>query len=194
MQEAEAVGLAVRRVSLGGLPRSDVRELLADLFDDGAAEPREETLALADALHEKTAGNPYFLRTLLLDLHGSGALTCSAGRWEWDDAAVAGLSVAENVAELRATRLHKLSRNAQEALAVAARLGGSFPFALLAEATGVTTEALVHPAQGVLVDADREGLVELSADSATFVHDRVQQAALALVPEAGRRALGERSR
>jgi predicted ATPase len=182
--DAEAVGLPILRVSLSGLARNDVRAFLADTLDDRAGTQREQMTALADALHAKTAGNPFFLRMLLLHLHGTGVLSCTAGLWEWQEDAVARLAVADNVAELMSARLHRLAAPVRHTLSVGATLGRSFSLALLAEAVGTNSSALVAPPQGPLAIALREGFVEFLGggdDPVAFVHDRVQQAALSLL-------------
>jgi predicted ATPase len=202
--DAEAVGLPILRVSLSGLARNDVRSFLADTLGDRAGTQREQIVALADALHGKTAGNPFFLRMLLLHLHGTGVLNCTAGRWEWQNDAVARLGVADNVAELMSARLHRLAAQVRHVLSVGATLGRSFPLTLLAEAVGTDVAALAGPPQGPLIIAKREGFVDFLGaldGQVAFAHDRVQQAALSLLtPEeqadlrltVGRRLLGNR--
>lgn len=202
--DAEAVGLLVRRVSLSGLTRSDVRAFLADTLDDRAGAQREQIAGLADALHNKTAGNPFFLRMLLLHLHATGVLSCTTGCWEWQKEAVAHLSVADNVAELMSARLLRLAAPVRHTLAVGATLGRSFSLPLLAEAAGTDGASLIDPSLGPLAIAQREGLVEFSGgleDPVTFAHDRIQQAAFGLMaPEqqaelrltVGRRLLHDR--
>jgi predicted ATPase len=202
--DAEAVGLPVRRVSLSGLTRSDVRAFLVDTLDVRAGAQREQIMALADALHSKTAGNPFFLRMLLLHLHATGVLSCTTGHWEWQKDAVAHLSVADNVAELMSARLRRLAAPVRHILAVGATLGRSFSLPLLAEAASTDVASLIEPPLGPLVIAQREGLVEFSGGlegSVTFAHDRIQQAAFGLIaPEqqaelrltVGRRLLHDR--
>ena len=177
VEDAEAIGLPVRRITLCGLSRSDVRAIVGDLLDLGIS-PRPETLDLADALHDRTAGNPFFLRLLLRHLQDSGKLEFRNERWEWEADAAAFLGVADNVAELLSVRLHKLPGEVQEILSVAACLGATFSVQLLADATGRP----LHTLGGALTPAVSESLISVQDSTGAFIHDRVQQAALALVP------------
>ncbi len=185
--DAEAVGLPVQRIALVGLARGEVRTFLTDALDAGDGKSQESVLALADALHAKTAGNPFFLRMLLLHLHDIGALSRASGRWEWQADIVARLAVADNVAELMSARLRRLAPPVRESLAIGACLGRSFPLRLLAAAAGVEAAALVDAQQGPLAVAQREGLIDVFGGpeaAVSFGHDRIQQTALALtMPE-----------
>ena len=175
IRDAEAVGLSIKRISLPGLALNEVRGFLSDVLDPGAISPRPETLAFADALHTKTAGNPFFIRLVLQHLHDTGILAWREGHWTWDPAAVAAIGVTENVAELLSVRLNKLGSDVRSVLATAACLGSSFPIRLLGE-------ALDDSPAFALDRAVHEGLMEVKGENAAFVHDRIQQAALALVP------------
>ena len=201
--DAEAVGMSVQRISLTGLARNEVRTFLSDtLAGPAAGLAREPIMALADALHAKTAGNPFFLRMLLLHLHSTGVLCRTSGEWHWQADAVARLGVADNVADLMSARLHRLAAPVRHTLAIGASLGRSFPLALLAAATDIDATALTALPQGPLAIAKREGLIDFETGpqgSASFGHDRIQQAALVLsTPEqlaemrltVGRRLLG----
>lgn len=182
--DAEAVGLAVQRIALGGLARNEVRAFLTDALDADGGEPPASVLALADVLHSKTAGNPFYLRMLLLHLHSTGALRQTGGRWDWEVDIVARLAVADNVAELMAARLRRLAASVRQTLAIGASLGRSFSLSLLAAAAGVEAGALVDPQHGSLAIAQREGLVDVFGGlegSVSFGHDRIQLAALALM-------------
>ncbi|MFC5569051.1 ATP-binding protein [Lysobacter yangpyeongensis] len=183
--DAEAVGLPIRRIALSGLSRSDVRSLLVDTLHDGTEAQRSRLLTLADTLHGKTAGNPFFLRMLLSHLHATRVLSCEHGRWEWQEEAVVHLGVADNVAELMSARLHRLAASVRDTLATGAMLGRSFSLTLLAEAAGMDAAELVERQQGPLTIAQREGLIDVRGGPdgpVTFVHDRIQQAALSLIP------------
>jgi len=189
VRDAETVGLTTQRIPLGGLAAGEVAAFLNDVLDPKSAAPRAEVLVLADAMHAKTDGNPFFIRLLLRHLCDSEALTKREGRWEWNAETVAQSGITENVAELLAARLFKLDEDARKVLSTAAFLGSSFTVKLLSEAVGCS-------ALWALDLAAREGLLEIRGDTATFVHDRVQQAAFALVPAqeqaAARLAAGRR--
>ena len=172
----------------------------------------ERVRPLAELVHGKTGGNPYFVREFLQALHASGQLRFEAesGSWTWDTAQVQARTVAENVVELMTDKLMSLDERSRSVLADAACVGSPFDLGTLAfvrdsrpsqvaeELWAALSAGLVRPrdASYKLVESGVEDLDELSAIHFEFAHDRVQEAAYALVPEDRRRAhhrrIGER--
>ena len=152
------------------------------------------------------------MREFLQALHASGQLRFEAesGSWTWDTAQVQARTVAENVVELMTDKLMSLDERSRSVLADAACVGSPFDLGTLAfvrdsrpsqvaeELWAALSAGLVRPrdASYKLVESGVEDLDELSAIHFEFAHDRVQEAAYALVPEDRRRAhhrrIGER--
>ncbi|MEJ7715065.1 MAG: AAA family ATPase [Thermoleophilaceae bacterium] len=79
----------VGRISLAGLGAAEVAGLMADW---AGAEPPPE---LARAVHEASAGNPFFVEELLRQLAEAGAVAPGEGRWTADVAGIEAVGVPE---------------------------------------------------------------------------------------------------
>jgi hypothetical protein len=118
-----------QRIALRGLEQGEVRSLLAVLSEGPAPEP------LVSAIADRTYGNPYFLREVLLHLVESGQLYQDG---EWVAATrVKGLGIPEGVRQVIGRRLSRLSDDANRLLATASAFRGNFAFDLSARVSGL---------------------------------------------------------
>jgi predicted ATPase len=130
--------------------------LLAATFHCGpaASEP------LARTIHQKTAGNPFFVHELLRMLNREGAFRLDAehGRWWWDPSEIDRASLTDNVVDLMVQRLRRLPADSLQSLCLAACLGSPFDvetLAALAEQPPATVVAALRAAvqDGILLPA-----------------------------------------
>ncbi|MDJ0840501.1 MAG: AAA family ATPase [Acidobacteriota bacterium] len=180
VDEVERRGAMVSRLRLGPLRVSDLTRMLVDTLH---CEP-EEARPLADILSNKANGNPFFTHALLKNLYHEKHIRFSheQSRWDWDLTSIRQIRVSDNVIDFMIGRLKKLPAETQRALQMAACLGGYFNAEKLAQLAERTPEELA----GVLRNALRQGVImEVGAEGGTyqFQHDRVQQAAYALIDE-----------
>lgn len=143
---------------------------------------------LARIIARKTAGNPYFIRQLLMAMVRKGLLSHQATGWIWDEDQASAESYTENVVDLVAERIQVLPPAAQDLLRIASCLGSRFDLALLAKAArqepAAVADQLSHALSlDVLAVAERDGQGQIT--HFRFLHDRVQQAATALLDAAG---------
>nr|WP_240806992.1 AAA family ATPase [Polyangium spumosum] len=173
LAEADAV---VQTIHLGPL---DVRELETLLVDTLHAS-RAAVAPLARLIHEKTAGNPFFVNQFLTALYHEDLLRfdASARAFRWDTDRIHEKGYTDNVADLMAAKLMRLSSAAREVLMLSACAGHQVDMRTLVAITGLTEEAL----QRLLWEPLEAGLLVRRGDLVSFTHDRVQQAAYALVP------------
>jgi PAS domain S-box-containing protein len=184
----------VRRIELTSLSLDGVTDLTADAL---RCEPARAT-PLARMLHEKTGGNPFFLLQFLQALAQEELLVFDHGeaQWRWDIRSIQTKGYTDNVADLMVARLKGLGDGPRSALAALACLGDGAETATLEVVLGAPTEK-VHADLRLPL---RMELIERRGGFYRFVHDRVREAAYALIPDAlrpaehlkiGRRLLAE---
>ena len=170
-------GAAVQDIVLTPLGRDDLGQLLADSL---RCEP-ERSAPLAELIHEKTTGNPFFAIQFIAALADEGLLSFDYGerRWVWDLSRIHAKGFTDNVVELMVGKLNRLPAETQEALQQFACLGSSAAFEMLRMAYQGSFEDM----HDHLWEAVRSGLIFRADDSYRFLHDRVQEAAYSLIPK-----------
>ena len=176
-------GATIQSMVLGPLMQEDVLRLVADAFhcEDERAEP------LARLVYEKTGGNPFFTIQFLTALADEGLVAFDAGeaRWQWDLDRIHGKGFTDNVADLMVGKLRRLPAGTREVLKQLACLGSRADLVRLAQLQE-TGQAVVEKN---LMEAIRAGFLLRQDDRVSFLHDRVQEAAYALIPQAERPAM-----
>ncbi|RAS09365.1 trifunctional serine/threonine-protein kinase/ATP-binding protein/sensor histidine kinase [Cupriavidus alkaliphilus] len=175
LHASRADALPVTRIAVRPLAVGELTELVAAALNEPA--PRVE--ALAQLVHAKTGGNPFFSYQLLRALVDDGVLAYRDERagWHWDEADAAQHRYTDSVTDLITRRFARLPEAGTELLTQLACVGIRCEQSLLA------CVAQLGPAQlgerlRPFVDA---GLLVRTADSYAFQHDRVLEAAYAMI-------------
>jgi PAS domain S-box-containing protein len=179
LRKLEAIrqaGAAVQDIVLTPLSRDDLGKLLVDSLHCQL----ERATPLADLIHEKTTGNPFFAIQFISTLADDGLLTFDYRTrcWEWDLLRIHAKGYTDNVVELMVEKLKRLPPETQKVLQQFACIGNSAEFEMLR----MVYQGSVEDMHDHLWEAVRSGLIFRSDNSYGFLHDRVQEAAYLLIP------------
>ena len=186
-------GLPVQIIPLKPLNRENISQLLVHTCHSHP----EEANPLAEVVMRKTGGNPFFVSQFLTVLSEKEMIRYSPEekRWIWELAAIEFLAVTENVVDLLIDRLHRFSSETRRLLSLAACIGNTFDLESLELISGVGSGEIYEnllPAleTGLILGFSRapepdDPTAGASAESGSykFLHDRVQQAAYALIAQ-----------
>ncbi|WNG53039.1 AAA family ATPase [Archangium minus] len=185
LEAVRKAGAQVTDILLEPLSQEQVEQLVADTLP-GAG--REVVEPLSELVREKTGGNPFFLNQLLLALDQDGLLVRTAeGGWRWDAEGVRAMGYSDNVVDFLVGKLRQLPREAQRLLHLAACVGNVFSLSMLSTLSELGDVGAVELGLG---PALQEGLVMRGGpEQYRFLHDRIHQAAHALISEEEQKAI-----
>ncbi len=185
---------ALHEIRLAPLSPQHTAQLVADTLYTTP----ERVAPLAELVHAKTHGNPFFLGQLLSSLHDQGLLHYSFDKreWSWDLKQIQLVGVTDQIVELMTAKIRKLDAPIQDLLKLAACLGNHFEFRTLTTISGLPEQrvlSLLFPAvqEGLLLSLDETFKYFVGTESELpspsdnfqfkFLHDRVHEAAYALM-------------
>jgi PAS domain S-box-containing protein len=183
LEAIKSAGANVQQIILAPLASSHISRLISDTLRCNS----KRAAPLAKLIHDKTAGNPFFVIQFLQALAEEGLVRFDhdARFWCWDLARIRVKGHTDNVVDLMIAKLTRLPAETQITLQRLACLGNVADTRTISIVLG-RSEQRVH---ADLWEAIRQELVEHQPGVYRFVHDRVHEAAYSLIADDQRAAL-----
>ncbi|MEG3966947.1 AAA family ATPase [Microcoleus sp. T2B6] len=176
-------GAIINYITLAPLGIENISQLIGDTLSSNY----ESVKSLAELVIEKTGGNPFFVNEFLKTLYSKNLIQfdLSSLSWQWDVHQIQAKGITDNVVELMIDKVNKLPESTQQMLRLAACVGANFnlhTLSLISEKSPRETSTdLALAIQSGLILPTSELDADLLIQDYKFLHDRVQQAAYAMI-------------
>ncbi len=215
VEQIKKTGAFISHIILKPLELEHINQLIADTLNC----PLQQSSSLAELSKIKTEGNPFFLTQLLHSLEQEKLFLFNSIKkcWEWNIEEIKQVGITDNVIDLMIGKIEKLDKKTQEILKIASCIGNQFSLKIISFVNGNSKISTAREIQNAIEEGlilplsedykiplfwDGEETLEYSLNKASslitqslnsisykFLHDRVQQASYALIPEQERQQI-----
>jgi protein kinase len=175
----------LEQITLAPLTIEQIEQLISETLHQSSFNTKD----LAELVSRKTNGNPFFVNQFLKILYSDSLLSFnySLGEWQWELEKIEKTGFTDNVVELMIGELQKLPKSVQDVLSIAAYLGTEFDLSTLSLVQNRNSHVIFDDLK-IAIDKGfaiaKSSLDEnILIQDYQFGHDRIQQAAYALIPE-----------
>lgn len=182
LQQIQACSnVSVTEITVQDLSSSDVNLMVSEAL----CYSQRLTRSLAEIVHQKTVGNPFFVKEFLNDLAIENLLVYSFSqrRWEWNEELIESRTIADGVAEILIRKLMRLPKDQLLGLMMLSCFGSEVSFEVLDLVKSWVTHAYEgksHENLDIMQSLDavaQAGLVKHTDEKYFFVHDMILNAA-----------------
>jgi predicted ATPase/serine phosphatase RsbU (regulator of sigma subunit) len=175
-EDLKKSGISYEDIKLTPLHEDDIAAILEDTLHSD--KNNEKITELSQLVSLKTNGNPFFVIEFLKYLNENDLIVFDNG-WKWSAEKIKHTGITDNVVELMAGKIKKLSEKSWNIMKNAACIGVKFYIDTLAVVCGKTEDEVFED----LKEAINDGMIIKVDNDAKFVHDRIREAAYSLISE-----------
>ncbi len=180
LEEIKKNNFEIKNILLNPLTLFDVNHLISDTL----SVKKEDTSLLADVIHLKTGGNPFFVNEVFKNLYEKNLILPpnqkeENSKWTWEIEKIKEVKIAENVIQLMVEKIEQMPESRIKILKLAACIGNFFRMEVFANVLGIPEK----DSNLELAFLCNEGFFLIGENQVKFVHDKIREATYTLITD-----------
>lgn len=163
------IGHPTKTIKLSTLSAAKVNEWIADSLHKTFS----ETISLAELVHQKTEGNPFFVKVFLQSLYRDKVIHFAFETgWRWNLEEIKQQQATDNVVSFMVHRIEQLDVKTKDILKLASCIGNRFDLKFISRLLEKEPLEIITYLESAL----KYGLISSNGTKYRFSHDRIQEA------------------